>query len=404
MDLKKNLSAFITLAILCVTSPLWGAFAVVTELSLDQLNPGDRITVYEKSGRILELIVEEVKKDTDRPGIASDITGRYSSDISSNHIYFFPYKIHRKMVITLDQKGARITGGDYSTQSEITGTREADTIKFDFWSRQVNSGWSVTGEWQISADGRQLIGSWASDSGAANGQWNLSKLSSGPAVRDSESAVIRGRRISDQSSVEILVTNIEKLEQMSSAGIVSLESGEASLAAKEVVPQSDETPGSHSYDGSWEFGLGWDLVEQSNIDAFDGNGANDIGFGWFIGKDLAETESWITGGQLHVLRSLSEGDGFLDEVIFNATSFFATARPKAIPFIQFKAGLTSARYENDLGNHSKTGLAYGLGLVTGNGRVRLHWLDYQIYKLGNDKFETLSINVVFWLCLLGACR
>ena len=96
---------------------------------------------------------------------------------------------------------------------------------------------------------------------------------------------------------------------------------------------------------------------------------------------------------MQVSKSFSNDIESEDEVKLNATTLFATVRPRVIPFIQFKAGMANARYENKLGRHSKTGLAYGLGLVQGKGRVRLHFLDYQVYDLGNDKLRSFSISI-----------
>jgi hypothetical protein len=47
----------------------------------EQVNPGDRITVYEQSGRVLDLIVEEVTT-TDQTKQHSNLAGTFVSDIT----------------------------------------------------------------------------------------------------------------------------------------------------------------------------------------------------------------------------------------------------------------------------------------------------------------------------------
>jgi hypothetical protein len=68
----------------------------------------------------------------------------------------FRYKKHHRLIIILNQDGNKITGSDNSTGSEITGTLERDTIKFKFWSRQVESGKLLIAEpgWKAFGDMR----------------------------------------------------------------------------------------------------------------------------------------------------------------------------------------------------------------------------------------------------------
>ena len=103
------------------------------------------------------------------------ISGTYRSYITSNKGYMFQNPKHRKMIITLIQHDKTITGTDQLVDSEITGTLEGDTIKFNFWSGKIAS--EVDGEWKISEDGRNMQGFWRfARSGGYGGIWNLTRI------------------------------------------------------------------------------------------------------------------------------------------------------------------------------------------------------------------------------------
>lgn len=150
------------------------------------------------------------------------------------------------------------------------------------------------------------------------------------------------------------------------------------------------------YDGQLDLGYGLEIIRQDNFNA------DDWGQGFIIGKEFYHTDNWSIGVQGHVISS-SRSVNYDDELKFNAYSIFATARPRALPVLQFKAGVVNARYENINTRDSGSGLAYGVAIVTGNKKIRLHWLDYEIYKIGDDKFRTGSIGIVLIFCILGAC-
>lgn len=178
---------------------------------------------------------------------------------------------------------------------------------------------------------------------------------------------------------------------------------EALKPADVIVPETNNKSTFTSYDGSWEIGLGTDFLKQTNIIVNGDSGAYGLSTGFHIGKDFTETKSWIIGGQLHISKSSSDRITGSDDLNFDATTLFATARLKDIPAIQFKLGLARGSYDNFNGHFSESGLVYGLGLVTGDKGLRLHWLDYEVYELENDKFESISISLVVWFCLFGGC-
>jgi len=150
-----------TLVILALAFPIWGASAsamaasetnqqaTTKSLELDQVNEGDRITIYEKSGRILDLIVTEISA-TEQPALESDISGTYVSDITGN------FGGNRKLTITLKQSGKDIIGTDVSLRKIVIGTSKEDTIKFEYLGRGDN----ITGKWKINSDGTKLEGKW----------------------------------------------------------------------------------------------------------------------------------------------------------------------------------------------------------------------------------------------------
>ena len=150
------------------------------------------------------------------------------------------------------------------------------------------------------------------------------------------------------------------------------------------------------YDGQLDLGYGLDIIRQNNFDSVD------WGQGFFIGKEFYHTDSWSVGIQGHFL-SGSNNVNYYDDLMFNGYAIYATARPRALPILQLKAGLVDARYENINDRDSGSGLAYGMAIVTGNKRIRLHWLDYEIYQIGDDRFRSGSLGIVLILCIFGAC-
>jgi hypothetical protein len=136
-----------------------------------------RHTVFEDT----EQTISDKKLDTeplsDGNLAGSDITGTYRSDITTNTGYMFRHPKHRKLIISLKQEGKTITGTDNIGDSEITGTLEGDTIKYNFWSKKINLAIEVSGEWKVYDDGRTLQGFWRfATSKGYGGKWNLTRI------------------------------------------------------------------------------------------------------------------------------------------------------------------------------------------------------------------------------------
>ena len=103
------------------------------------------------------------------------VSGTYRSDITSSVSYWFQHKKQRKLIITLKQEGKRITGTDNIGRSELTGTIEGDTIRFNYWSGRTLKGSEVNGEWKVIGDGSRLEGFWTWQ-GSPQGKWNLTRI------------------------------------------------------------------------------------------------------------------------------------------------------------------------------------------------------------------------------------
>jgi hypothetical protein len=210
----------------------------------EQVNPGDRVTVYENSGRVLELIVDEVISAR-QASQDTGLTGTYLSEITSSDGWYFRHKKHRELVITLEQKGNSITGSDSLTNSEISGTLEGNTINFEFWSGQLNNNNTVVGKWEVNADRTRFEGSWNL------GKWNLTRLGLVVTTRQTVTPMIRGKLVSDQSTVEVLLAEIDKIEVQHDAFVY-----EDSIATVEsATPPSEPSPSKPSRSSNSEFGM-----------------------------------------------------------------------------------------------------------------------------------------------------
>jgi hypothetical protein len=164
----------------------------------------------------------------------------------------------------------------------------------------------------------------------------------------------------------------------------------------------DEKPLVTGFDGAWEFGLNAEFIEQESISSASVlDSLIDDKYGLYVGKELYRTEKWFLGGQLHLVTTNDANIDDSDKIAFDATSLFATARHRALPALQFKVGLSRAKYTNFFEDGSGSGLAYGIGLTTGNDDFRLHWLDYEVHRIGGEKFETISVNLLVVVCIVG---
>ncbi|MFT5220435.1 MAG: hypothetical protein ACI87H_002577 [Gammaproteobacteria bacterium] len=201
----------------------------------EQVKPGDRITVYDKSGRVLELIVEAVIT-THQASLDTGLTGTYLSEITSSDGWYFRHKKHRELVITLEQNGNSITGTDRLTNSEISGTLTGNTIKFEFWSGQLNNNNPVVGKWKVNADGTRFEGSWN------HGKWDLTRLDPVVEKLNVDFAMIKGRLVEDQSAVEIKLADIEKIEVQKAFLTVDDDAIELTVEAKQLAEEFTGTP------------------------------------------------------------------------------------------------------------------------------------------------------------------
>jgi len=159
---------------------------------------------------------------------------------------------------------------------------------------------------------------------------------------------------------------------------------------------NDDQPIFSLYDGAWEFGLNLEVIglKDSRGQSFSDDTLEDFNYGLHVGKEFFRTENWFLGGQVHIVHSNADEILASDNIIFDATSIFVTARPESLPALQFKLGVADTEYENINGRESGSGLAYGVAIVTGDEKVRIHWLDYEVYNIGDDEFKSWSVSVV----------
>ncbi len=465
----------------------------------EQLKPGDRITVYQNSGRALEMIVDEVDA-TPRCALPADLTGSYVSEINDKDKKFFQKESQKKLVFTLERHGETITGRTSSLPGGIIeGVCEGDTISFYFYAVTI-SGYQLTGEWKIRDGGNLLEGKWQHPVQFSAGKWNLARLDPLEAARPLDPPVIKGRLAADQSAIELKLADIDRIERANpdldetttpGARLVAAprqdctpgtEAGKAIEDARSAWNRAEYTPGMYDLimqaeaaasppecddqeaielagqamamaktntqsspvvtakeipqteanetiqpdgnakeytqtkvseqsraaekstfrlsDGGWEFGVGLVLVDQPFNDVPEAEHAYGGGVEWIIGKEFLESKNWLIGGQLQVLNSSSDEMVYDGDVNLEATNFFVTARPKVFPYVEFKAGISQARYENVFGDHSTSGLVYGAALTQGEGRLTIHFLDFQVYDLGSDKIKSTSLSFAIFLAFI----
>ena len=181
------------------------------------IKPGDHITTFENTGRVLDLILSRVSKDS-LSETRLDITGTYVSDIRGGPNYSF--QEGRKLVFTLKQSGDDIIGADANQRKRITGTRKGSSITFKY----LGGGIPITGVWIINSDGTKLEGNWTN--GSWDGKWNLTRLSPLAETLDTDIGSIKGKLVSDKADVSISLADIEKIE------ITQSKKSRQSLAAK----------------------------------------------------------------------------------------------------------------------------------------------------------------------------
>lgn len=152
------------------------------------------------------------------------------------------------------------------------------------------------------------------------------------------------------------------------------------------------------YQGKWDYGIGLDFISEKTGEGFD------LGWALHLGREFYQSPNWYLGGQAHAF--ITSDEPLYDEydMNFDAFSLFVTARPKAAPVIQFKAGLSRASYDTLASHDSDIGYSYGIGLVTDTQLFgRYHWLDYEVQEINGKKFYSWSVSIVIIGCLFGGC-
>lgn len=171
------------------------------------VNPGDRITVYRRSGLVSELTVAEVRA-ADRPRDSGEVSGTYVSEITSDAIRVFRKPAHQSLKVRFEQDGSVVTGISEEVGLEISGTRYGDRIRFFLPPSEISLA-EIKGEWQVSDDGSRLTGKWSYPAGS--GKWNLTRVST-PQDIAVEPGFIRGRLAEGQKEIEIALDDIDRIE------------------------------------------------------------------------------------------------------------------------------------------------------------------------------------------------
>jgi hypothetical protein len=143
--------------------------------------------------------------------------------------------------------------------------------------------------------------------------------------------------------------------------------------------------------GSFDLGFGIGLADSVQTEGLD------LGWDFIFGYEFKQTTNWNLGVQLHLLRGLtSKSDVNSDtDMAFDSTAVTFTARPdkRGLNWIQLKVGTAQANYKTQELDNKGIGLAYGVGAVIGEEKVRVHLLDIERYEIEGDSFNIYSINV-----------
>ena len=149
--------------------------------------------------------------------------------------------------------------------------------------------------------------------------------------------------------------------------------------------------------GSFNFGLGFELVGATNFDG------DDFGLSLQLGYEIKETKHWNIGLEVDLFNGVTDENDINDYyyadsscMVFDSQAIYVTARPKNW-FLHFKAGIVKADYTTATKDIDDIGLALGLSLVFGSGKLRFHLLDYQHYNIGGDRFNSISVSVAVLL-------
>jgi hypothetical protein len=146
--------------------------------------------------------------------------------------------------------------------------------------------------------------------------------------------------------------------------------------------------------GSVNFGVGFELVDATNFDG------DDFGLSLQLGYEIKETKHWNIGLEVDLFNGVTDENDINEYydtesscMVFDSQAIYVTARPKDW-FLHFKAGIVKADYKTATKDIDDTGLALGLSLVFGSGKLRFHFLDHQHYEINGDRFNSISVSIV----------
>ena len=101
------------------------------------------------------------------------LSGTYVSEITTDTHWVFQKPKHRRLVVTIEQRGADFSATADAANLKISGSVEGDSISFYTWPSDISSS-EIKGKWKILDGGARLEGKWVHPHGG--GKWNLTRL------------------------------------------------------------------------------------------------------------------------------------------------------------------------------------------------------------------------------------
>jgi hypothetical protein len=151
--------------------------------------------------------------------------------------------------------------------------------------------------------------------------------------------------------------------------------------------------------GGLELGVGFAFPDSRKREG------REVGWDVTLGYEFIDLENLNLGLQLQLISGWTEDhkiNSFADpeDMTFNSKALYITARPahEWFKWLQFKIGAVEADYKTNIYENEGSGFAYGAGIVIGDEKFRLHFMDVQRYRIDDDTFDVFSITV---LILMG---
>lgn len=181
---KTPSSEVVTPAIVATTDEVSSDIGI-TDTDIPDITSSSKKTASPKNSTLVSSITqkaglsngaENTPDGKNMPG-DFDVSGTYVSEITTSRGDYFK-KQHRKLEITLNQRGDKITGTNTANTAKLQGFITGDIIAFDFWSTDIGIAnlIELRGEWVRNKNGTSFEGFWRNAQGTVTGTWNLTKI------------------------------------------------------------------------------------------------------------------------------------------------------------------------------------------------------------------------------------